>query len=295
MAELFWFLVQLLFGIAAICFVLLLLAAYTLGKAKSGNDEPYNLINVDRMSGLEFEAFVAKLLQSRGFSVRVTSATGDFGADVVATKAGIKYAIQCKRNAIQNKVSVRAVQEAVAAVPFYDCDKSMVVTSGYFTKQAVQYAGKVGCDLVRRDMLMAWIKDFERARTKARDEELQVALARTDDVERATRDAASRRADAPKARAEELQVALARMDDVERATRDAASRRADAAKARAEELKVELARIDDAELLPYLEKCKMVVLRELAVQLGASRGYSRRKANLVKRVATHIEKQRANY
>ena len=123
-------------------------------------------INVDGMNGHDFEAFTAKLLRSRGFSVSVTSSTGDFGADVIASKADTKYAVQCKRNAIQNKVSVRAVQEAVAAMPFYDCGKAMVIATGYFTNQAVQYAEKVGCDLVGRDTLMTWIEAFDRASRK---------------------------------------------------------------------------------------------------------------------------------
>ena len=134
------------------------------------NYESYISVDVDGMNGHDFEAFVAKLLQSRGFSTEVTSPTGDFGADVVATNAGTKCAVQCKRNAIQNKVSVRAVQEAVAAVPFYDCDKAMVITTGYFTNQAVQYAGKIGCDLVGRDTLMTWIKEFERDDQRANDQ-----------------------------------------------------------------------------------------------------------------------------
>ena len=316
MGDLFGTLVSVFFSLVFLGVVFLAVVWGLLRSSLPKNYEPpYTLIRVDRMNGHVFEAFVAELLHSRGFSAGVTSASGDFGADVIAAKAGTKYAIQCKRNAIQNKVSVRAVQEAVAAVPFYDCDKSMVITSGYFTKQAVQYASKVGCALVGRDILTTWIKDFEHARrdaadklqasngratAKTRAEELKVALAKIDDVERARRDAADKlqasngRATA-KTRAEELKVALAKIDDVERARRDAASRNRAAAKARAEELKVTLAKIDDVELLSYLERCKVVVLRELAIQLGASQGYSRRKANLVKRIATHIEKQRANY
>ena len=163
MAELFGFLLQLLMWVLGIGLVLLVLVFLILlnpgqDENSSRSTKPHTPINVDGMSGRDFEAFVATLLHSRGFSTRVTSATGDFGADIVGTKAGIKYAIQCKRYAVQNKVSVGAVQEAVAAVPYYDCNKSMVITTGYFTKQAVQYARKVGCELVERDTLNTWIK-----------------------------------------------------------------------------------------------------------------------------------------
>ena len=56
-----------------------------------------SMADIDAMSGLEFESFVGDLLKSLGYSgVEVTKSSGDQGVDVIASKDGTKYAIQCK-------------------------------------------------------------------------------------------------------------------------------------------------------------------------------------------------------
>ena len=51
----------------------------------------------DYMTGADFEVYCADLLRKNGFiDVSVTSTSGDFGADIIATQNKIKYAIQCK-------------------------------------------------------------------------------------------------------------------------------------------------------------------------------------------------------
>jgi restriction system protein len=128
------------------------------------------LDDIDNMSGLEFENYLAHLMRERGFQVQVTPGTGDFGADLIANQGDDKYAIQAKRYAVHNKVPVHAVTEAVAAVPYYDCNQAMVITSGYFTSPAITYANKVRCQLVDRDTLAVWVKESERRRRKQNQE-----------------------------------------------------------------------------------------------------------------------------
>lgn len=91
------------------------------------------------MTGYEFEYFVASYLQSNGYyNLQVTQASNDFGIDITATKNGIKYAIQCKY--YSNPVGNSAVQEAVAGMAYYDCQKAMVVTNSTFTVPAKKLA-----------------------------------------------------------------------------------------------------------------------------------------------------------
>ena len=40
------------------------------------------------------------------------------------------------------------IQEVVAAMKYYDCDKSMVITTGKFTKGAFELAGRNGVQLI---------------------------------------------------------------------------------------------------------------------------------------------------
>nr|AIA17132.1 Restriction endonuclease [uncultured bacterium] len=56
------------------------------------------LNDIDQMSGVEFEKYVAKLLKAQGFyKVDLTPVGSDFGVDVTAWRENLKYAIQVKR------------------------------------------------------------------------------------------------------------------------------------------------------------------------------------------------------
>ncbi|MCH7626954.1 MAG: restriction endonuclease [Chloroflexi bacterium] len=132
--------------------------------------------DIDRMAGIDFEHYVQKLLIYRGYQTEVTPATGDVGADIIARANGIKYAIQAKRYSIDNRVGVHAVTEAIAALPYYDAEEAIVITSGYFTNAANRYAEKVGCRLVDRDELSIWVKQFQEDRDRPK----KAAYIRTD-------------------------------------------------------------------------------------------------------------------
>ena len=273
-------------------------------------DEPTIDINVDKMGGRDFEVFIVKLLRSRGFSAEATSYTGDFGADVIASKAGAKYAIQCKRNAIQTKVSVRAVQEAVAAIKYYDCDRAMVITPSRFTGQAIRYAEKVDCDLVDRDILMTWVKKYDdafrrivdnknransrkRAKTKAQARSLKERLIKSDldivlalnqnRVEVLRELAVFLSMSRGKDRKSDLINRIAPHIEIQRAGRKHFPQ--------AKSLKERLTK-SDVDIVHTLSQDTVPVLRELATLLGMTRGTDR-KSDLIKRIAAHIESRRA--
>lgn len=117
--------------------------------------------DIDFMDGLDFEHYVADLLNNRGFHAEVTKGSGDLGVDIIATNYIGKYAIQVKR--YNQPVSRRAVSDAVAGKSYYDCDSAMVITSNYFTNDAVKLADANDCLLVDRDELIEWITDFTDA------------------------------------------------------------------------------------------------------------------------------------
>ena len=97
------------------------------------------LEEIDNMTGAQFEEFVAAVIRGNGYEViEMTKTTGDFGADIIASKNGENIAVQCKRYA--KPVGVKAVQEAISAMKHYDCDSCLVVTNSRFTKQAMELA-----------------------------------------------------------------------------------------------------------------------------------------------------------
>ncbi len=97
---------------------------------------------MDEMEGHDFEYYCADILKAHGFlDVEVTKGSGDFGADILAEKDGITYAIQCK--CYDKPIGVKAVQEIYAGRDYYDRMVGVVMTNQYFTQPAVELAEKL--------------------------------------------------------------------------------------------------------------------------------------------------------
>lgn len=108
--------------------------------------------DIDRMDGLEFEKYTAQLFKAHGFKVRVSQASGDFGADLVLKKNGVKTVVQAKR--YSDTVGLSAVQEVLGAVNYYKANKAMVITNNYYTKPAIRLANVNNVQLIDRDQLI---------------------------------------------------------------------------------------------------------------------------------------------
>ena len=78
--------------------------------------------------------------------MKVTRGSGDYGVDVLARKIGHRYAVQCKY--YSRPVGVSAVQQVVAGMAYYECDRGLVVTNTTFTRQAKELAELNGIDLI---------------------------------------------------------------------------------------------------------------------------------------------------
>lgn len=116
-----------------------------------------NSIDVDVMEGHEFEGFCAGLLRKNGFeNVSVTRGSGDQGIDIIASKDGIKYGIQCK--CYTADIGNKAVQEALAGKTFYKCHVAVVLTNRYFTRSARELADSTGIILWDRSRLLKLMK-----------------------------------------------------------------------------------------------------------------------------------------
>lgn len=108
--------------------------------------------NVDSMSGHDFNDYCAELLRLNKFeNVTTTSKTGDKGADIICTKQGKKYAIQCKRH--NSNIGFNAIQEIYTAKDIYACDIAVVLTNSKFTKSAKAGAKTLNVKLWGREKL----------------------------------------------------------------------------------------------------------------------------------------------
>lgn len=113
---------------------------------------------IDAMTGLDFENYVAARLRAAGYRVALTEVTGDFGVDLIAWRAGERIAIQCKRHG--RRIGAAAVQQVVAGALLHGCTSTMVVSNQEFTRAAIQLARVHSCELIGRQRLPKWARRF---------------------------------------------------------------------------------------------------------------------------------------
>ncbi len=93
---------------------------------------------IDEMKGEEFEDLLATCFKRIGYHVDRTPRTNDFGADLILVKNRQKTVVQVKR--YKKNVGSTAVQEVVAALPYYHATLGMVVTNSAYTASAKKLA-----------------------------------------------------------------------------------------------------------------------------------------------------------
>jgi len=91
------------------------------------------------LSGQEFEELLIGQFNKMKFNASRTPTSGDYGADIIIeTEQGTRIVVQCKR--FKAKVNLKAVQEVVGAISYYNCDFGIVVTNSTFLNSAVKLA-----------------------------------------------------------------------------------------------------------------------------------------------------------
>jgi len=102
-------------------------------------------------TGEDYERDCLEILEAQGFKCELTPATGDQGADIIATDGNHRIAIQCKLRS--RPVGNKAVQEAHAGSRFYHCRHAVVATDAGFTPKARQAGSSLGVLLLSTEEL----------------------------------------------------------------------------------------------------------------------------------------------
>ena len=116
----------------------------------------------DRLTGPQFEQWVAGLMRRTGFTrVEVSGGAGDLGADVLAlAPSGRLVVVQCKRYQVGRQVGSAEVQKlAGTARTIHGAEIAAIVTTSSFTRPARELAAVLGVGLVDRDALARWATD----------------------------------------------------------------------------------------------------------------------------------------
>jgi len=105
------------------------------------------------MDGYEFQRFVANLFKQLGFTnVKLGPPGPDGGIDITMEQktdiGSVRYIVECKHHLKQTigRPVVQKLHSVVISTPVLD--KGVIVTSGRFSNQAINYAEEVGIELI---------------------------------------------------------------------------------------------------------------------------------------------------
>ena len=117
---------------------------------------------IDTLSGVEFERVCKRLLESMGFTVETTKASGDGGIDLIGYNTqpllSGKYIIQCKRYA--GSVGEPIIRDLYGVVTSERANKGILITTGHFTKSAISFAENKPIELIDGAQLKALIEKY---------------------------------------------------------------------------------------------------------------------------------------
>lgn len=119
-------------------------------------DKESILEKIDQLNPYMFEHFVGMLFEAQGYDVEVTSASRDYGADVIATNKKESLCIQAKL--YSNKVSNDAVQQVYSAKDFYSCTQAVIVTNNRLTSSAMVTARTLNVEVYDREKLYTLVE-----------------------------------------------------------------------------------------------------------------------------------------
>lgn len=111
-----------------------------------------SLDDIDQMDGVQFENYLKNLYEKIGYRVKNTPTTGDQGADLILQGFGERIIVQAKCYA-NSKVGNEAIQQVVAALPYYNAEKAIVITNSHFTNSAILLAHSNNVELIDREKL----------------------------------------------------------------------------------------------------------------------------------------------
>lgn len=118
------------------------------------------------LSPRQFEELVASILKDLGFEVELTQATRDGGRDIIAhvrnaVSSYLTY-IECKRYAADNKVGVGIVREVIGVHHIRKPTKSIIVTTSFFSKDAIKEAQSMESQLDLKDFtnIKEWLQRY---------------------------------------------------------------------------------------------------------------------------------------
>ena len=110
------------------------------------------VLTIDNLDGYQFEELVAKIMKKKGYeNIRVTAKSRDAGKDIIMTgEEGEIILVECKHQKFVGRPIIQKLQGAMNHEEGQHKDKEvrgMVVTSGTFSQEAIDYNKEIGQEI----------------------------------------------------------------------------------------------------------------------------------------------------
>lgn len=128
------------------------------------------LLNLDP---IEFEHFVAKYFEKKGYKTELTSPSNDGGIDIfLSNDRNENIAVQCKRYV--GHVSAPEMRGFLGTLVYNDIGKGFFVTSGRFSPNAMKIASEHNIELIDGDMISEeYLSEFSKKKGKLNTDKLE--------------------------------------------------------------------------------------------------------------------------
>ncbi|OGV65644.1 MAG: hypothetical protein A2283_15805 [Lentisphaerae bacterium RIFOXYA12_FULL_48_11] len=124
-------------------------------------DHQQSIESIRQISWKEFEELVGEAYRRQGYIVTENEGTGpDGGVDLILEKKGEVILVQCKQWRT-TKVGVEKVRELYGVQMSNGAHRSILITSGFFTQEAQNFAANNPMDLVDGPQLQELIKNVQ--------------------------------------------------------------------------------------------------------------------------------------
>ncbi len=135
-----------------------------------------NLETIRALSWQEFEKLVGEAYRRQGYTITETGGGGaDGGIDLVLKKNGETIFVQCKHWKMQ-QVGVVIIRELLGVVYGKKASGGIVITSGTFTQEALDFSKGNPIELVDGRKLYAMIGDIKLSEVPSRQEKLKAMI-----------------------------------------------------------------------------------------------------------------------
>jgi len=105
----------------------------------------------ERFDQLTYEAFenaLKRAFAEKGYEVEIADLESDYGYDFTIKRARETALVQIKKNSLNGKVSIAAVQQLLGAIHASEVPKALLITTSEFTDAARGYASRHSSELV---------------------------------------------------------------------------------------------------------------------------------------------------